>query len=271
MDLPFLRRLRPLALATLLALPVPALAHRAWMLPSATVLSGEDPWVTVDAAISNDLFYFEHFPMQLDGLSIVAPDGSALVAENQARGRYRSTFDLRLSQPGTYRLSVAGSGMFARWTEDGQPRRFRGTREEFAQRVPANAEGLRASLGQRRVEVFVTRGAPTDRALQPLNEGLEMVPITHPNDLVADEPARFRLLLDGQPAAGVEVTVIPGGNRYRDQLGEMNVKADAEGAFTVTWQGPGMYWLNAEVRDARSGIPNVGRSASYAATLEVLP
>ena len=29
---------------------VPASAHRQWMMPSATVLSGDDVWVTVDAA-----------------------------------------------------------------------------------------------------------------------------------------------------------------------------------------------------------------------------
>ncbi len=28
------------------------------MMPSSTVLSGDDVWVTVDAAVSNDLFYF---------------------------------------------------------------------------------------------------------------------------------------------------------------------------------------------------------------------
>jgi hypothetical protein len=27
--------------------------------------SGEDPWVSVDAAVSNDLFFADHFPMQL--------------------------------------------------------------------------------------------------------------------------------------------------------------------------------------------------------------
>ena len=69
-------------------------------------------------------------------------------------------------------------------------RRWRGTREAFAREVPSGAENLRVMLGQRRIEFFVTRGAPTDRVLQPLNEGLEMVPITHPNDLVAGEPAR---------------------------------------------------------------------------------
>jgi uncharacterized GH25 family protein len=127
------------------------------------------------------------------------------------------------------------------------------------------------TFGQRRVEFFVTRGAPTDRALQPTNEGLELVPVTHPNDLVAGEPARFRLLLDGKPAAGVEVSVIAGGIRYRDNLGETKVKADEAGLIEVRWQGPGMYWLSGSVRDDRSGIPNVQRNASYVATFEVLP
>jgi hypothetical protein len=265
--------LRRLALAAaLLALPLSAAqAHRSWLLPSATVLSGEEAWVTVDAAVSNDLFYFEHVPMPLDGLVILAPDGSRAEPENLGRGRYRSTFDLRLSQPGTWRVAVTGESLFAVWRQDGQQRRWRGTREALAREVPANAEGLRVTLGQRRVEFFATRGAPNDRALQPANQGLELVPVTHPNDLVAGEPARFRLLLDGRPAAGVEVSVIPGGNRYRDSLGEMQAKTGEDGGFSVTWPGPGMYWLGASVRDDRSGIPNAARNASYAATLEVLP
>ncbi len=268
-----LRSLKRLALAAMLVLPVTtaAVAHRAWMLPSATVLSGEDPWVTVDAAVSNDLFYFEHFPMPLEGLTVMTPDGSAAEAANQSRGRYRSTFDVRLTVPGTYRIAVAGGGLNASWRENGQMRRWRGTREAFAREVPSGAENLRVMLGQRRIEFFVTRGAPTDRVLQPLNEGLEMVPITHPNDLVAGEPARFRMVLDGKPASGIEVTVIPGGNRYRDQLGEMKIRTGEDGSFSVAWPGPGMFWLNASVRDDNSGLPNVQRNASYAATLEVLP
>ena len=269
--------LRRLALAAaLLATPLVALApaaqaHRSWLLPSATVLSGEETWVTVDAAVSNDLFYFEHVPMQLDGLVVLAPDGSRAEAENLGHGRYRSTFDVKLSQPGTWRVAVTGESLFATWRQDGQQRRWRGTREALAREVPANAEGLRVTLGQRRVEFFATRGAPTDRTLQPLNEGLELVPLTHPNDLAAGEVARFRLLLDGKPAAGVEVAVIPGGNRYRDSVGDMQVKTGEDGGFTVNWPGPGMYWLGASVRDERSGIPNAGRNASYAVTLEVLP
>ncbi len=43
------------ALAALM-LPAAAQAHRQWMMPSSTTLSGSESWVTVDAAVSNDLF-----------------------------------------------------------------------------------------------------------------------------------------------------------------------------------------------------------------------
>lgn len=270
------KSLTRLALATALALPLllpgTAGAHRAWMLPSATVLSGEDPWVTVDAAVSNDLFVFEHFPLQLDTLVVLAPDGGKAEIANASRGRYRSTFDLQLKQAGTYRMTIGGgSSLTASWMQDGQRKRWRGSTAEFATAVPAGAAELRVVQGQRRVETFVTRGAPSTGSFRPAGEGLELVPVTHPNDLVAGEAATFRLLLDGAPASGIEVAVIPGGKRYRDQAEEVTVKTDAAGNFSVTWPKPGMYWIEAEIRDNKASIPNATRNAGYAATLEVLP
>jgi hypothetical protein len=46
------------------------------MLPSSTVLS-TDGWITVDAAVSNELFYFDHVPLRLQSLMITGPDGAA--------------------------------------------------------------------------------------------------------------------------------------------------------------------------------------------------
>ena len=252
-------RVAPLALALAAMLPLSAHAHRAWMLPSATVLSGEEPWVTVDAAVSNDLFYFEHNAMRLDGLLAFAPDGSKATPENLGSGKYRSTFDLKLSQKGTYKLAVVSDNLMASWKVGSETKRARGTAESLAKDIPANAEGLSVSRNQARNEVFVTSGKPTDKVLAPTNQGLELAPVTHPNDLFVGDAASFRLLLDGKPAADVEVTVIPGGIRYRDQLGEIKVKTDANGQFSVKWPAPGMYWLTASA------------GARSAATLEVLP
>jgi uncharacterized GH25 family protein len=278
-----------LVLALCLGLPLSAQAHRSWLLPSATVLSGDDVWVTVDAAVSNDLFYFEHFPLRIANigappetlgarggrpgtLMISAPDGSMVEPQNGSIGRYRSTFDVPLKQKGTYKLAVINDGVFATFKEGGKTRRWRGTADEFAKEVPANAEDLQASYLQSRMEVFVTAGKPTVDTLKTNGKGLELSPITHPNDLVAGSDASFRMMLDGKPAANLKVTVIPGGNRYRDRLGEMTFTTDAEGKFSVKWPEPGMYWMEAVVRDENSPVKDVKqRRAGYIATLEVLP
>jgi uncharacterized GH25 family protein len=282
------------ALTLAICLPLTASAHRAWMMPSATVLSGDDAWVTVDAAVSNDLFYFEHFPLRIQGignvdntpaggppgmrprpaavLQLIAPDGSAAKAENGSIGRYRSTFDLQLKQKGTYKLAIANSGLFASYKENGETRRWMGKAEDFAKEVPANAQDLKVTQNSSRMEVFVTSGNPTDTVLKPTGKGLELAPVTHPNDLFAGETAEFQMLLDGKPAKGVEVSVIPGGNRYRDDLGEIKAKSDADGKITITWPNPGMYWLEAEYSAKEGAVkPATEVRASYSVTLEVLP
>lgn len=98
-----------------------------------------------------------------------------------------------------------------------------------------------------------------------------MVPVTHPNNLVVGEKATFRMVLDGQPAAGLAVEIVPGGIRYRDQLNDIKATTDEAGAFTVTWPGPGMYWMNAQVQDDKSKIKDARRRANYTTTVEVLP
>lgn len=261
-----------LAFALALALPFAASAHKAWLLPSETVLAGEEPWITVDAAVSNDLFYFNHVPLRLDNLAVVAPDGSRIAPQNPATGKYRSVFDLSLSQDGTYRITVTNDYVTASWDEHGQRKRWRGTLDTFAKEVPKDAKGLEVGQSLSRVETFVTKGSPNETALKPSGTGLELVPVTHPNDLFAGEKASFRLQIDGKPAPGVDVEIVRGGTRYRNAQGETKLVTDANGAFEITWPEPGMYWLNASTSDDKVTAPQAKqRRLGYIATLEVLP
>ncbi|MES1944044.1 hypothetical protein PC39_08014 [Salinisphaera sp. PC39] len=261
-----------LVLALMLAVPGLAEAHRFWLLPSSTVLSGDGDWITVDAARSNDMFYFNHNAMGLNGLRVKTPDGGGAEPANRFTGELRSVFDLRIEQQGTYKIAVVDDGLFARYRIDGEHRRWFGTADEFATDIPDDAEELRASERINRAETFVTAGAPTREVFEPTGRGLELVPETHPNDLYAGETARFRLLVDGEPAAGVDVTVVPGGARYRDDPGTMKFVTDDEGMVELTWPHAGMYWLEAGVSDDRvSSEYAAQRRLTYVATLEVLP
>lgn len=261
----------------------PAGAHRQWMLPSATVLSGDDVWVTVDAAVSNDLFYFEHQPMRVDGVKAWSPDGVEAQIENKSTGRYRSTFDVHLTKKGTWKIASVSDGIMGTYDLNGKTERFpRGTTTvNLAERTPAGATNIRTAESNNRNELFVTVGEPTNTIFKTTGKGIEFVPVTHPNDLIAGEAATFQFLLDGKPTAGLPVTIIRGGIRYRDQLGETNVVTGAEGKVTFTWPEAGMYWVNvttpqparaAGAAEAEEGSSTAApqRRASYVTTLEVL-
>ncbi|SEB19103.1 DUF4198 domain-containing protein [Variovorax sp. YR216] len=245
-------------------------AHNVWLLPSSTVLSKGD-WITVDAAVSNDLFFFNHRPMGLDNLVVTAPDGSTIKPENIHEGKLRSVFDLNLVQPGTYRVAVLNGGVFARWKDKatGQVKRARGTPENITSQIPADAQEVEVTQSAGRIETFVTVGKPS--ALKPSGKGLELI-AANPTDLVKGEKAGFALQIDGQPAKNFDVTITQGNTRYRDKINETTVRTDANGQFSVTWPEAGMYWLEATGKDTKTSVPAAKeRRLSYAATLEVMP
>ncbi len=267
-----------LAGALLAVLLIPAAhAHRAWIVPAATVLSGDDPWVTFDAAISNDIFHADHAAMRLESVKAIGPDGKEVPLQNAATGKYRSVFDLNLQQKGTYKVTSYGGGLRARWeTEDGQRRGWpargvQATAESFAKEVPKKAKNLEVSYGSRRMETFVTAGSPNTTVFKPTNEGLELVPVTHPNDLFSGETAEFKFLIDGKPAVGAKVEIIPAGMRYRNQQDNISLQADKKGSISVTWPQAGLYWMSVSYEDNKAEKPATKRSGSYVATFEVLP
>jgi uncharacterized GH25 family protein len=251
----------------------PSLAHRQWLHPSATVLSGDKAWVTVDAAVSNDLFYFEHVPMRLDNVKVWQPDGAEGKMQNPATGKYRSVFDVELNQQGTWKIGTSMAGIMGSYKLNGEQKRLpRGAAAaDLAKLIPAGATDVQISEAGSRNEIFVTAGAPTTTVLKPTGKGLEVEWLTHPNDLVSGEPAKLRFLADGKPAAGIDVEVVPGGVRYRDKLNDRTLKTDANGVLTIEFPAPGMYWLEAQLQDGNASVPGATqRRLTYITTLEVL-
>ena len=270
---------RLIAAAALVSVPAALSAHRRWMLPSGTVFSDTSSWVTVDAAVSNDLFFFDHQPLRLDGVKVWQPDGSEGVLQNGATGRYRSVFDVRLDKPGTWKIGTQMNAVMGSFKVDGVEKRLgrRGPPQPGAPApltvadIPANATDVKLAETSTRNEIFVTAGAPTTTVFRPTGKGLEFAPVTHPDELVAGETATFRFLVDGKPAPGLKVTIIPGGKRYRNDEGARELSTGADGVLSVSWPAAGMYWLNATLTDAKATTPRATeRRMSYVTTLEVL-
>ena len=266
----FKHTLSALALA---AVSLHASAHRSWLLPTSTLVDAREAWVTIDGAVSEDLFDFDFTPLKLDGIAITGPDGAALAPPTVAMSKLRSSFDLKLAQPGTYKIALVSNSVMASYKMGTEMKRFRGSEEAFAKEVPANAAELTTSYQQARIETFVTNVKASDGALKASGQGLEMVPVTHPNELRAGEAAKWRFQLDGKALPNFAFSLVPGGVRYRGVLGEIRLVTDAKGEATVTLPPAGMYWMNANypvLRDKGPGEPGA-RRYSYAATLEVLP
>ena len=271
---------RLIAAAALVSVPAMLSAHRQWLLPSGTVFSGEDAWATIDAAVSNDLFFADHQPMRLGGVKVWQPDGSEGKLQNPSTGRYRSVFDVQLDKPGTWKVGTAMSGVMGSFMVDGVEKRIggRGGPPRPGQPapltvadIPANATDVKLTETSARNEVFLTSGAPTRTVFAPTGKGLEFAPVTHPDELVAGETAKFKFLIDGKPAAGLKVTVIPGGKRYRNDEGAVELTTGADGVLDVKWPTAGMYWLNATATDDKATTPRAtSRRMSYTTTVEVM-
>lgn len=284
-----------LAAAAMMAAASPATAHRQWLLPSGTIFSGTGNWVSVDAAASNDLFYADHVAMRLEGIVVTKPDGSSGEIANAATGRYRSVFDVKLDQPGTWRIGTTQSSVTGSFKVDGVEWRLGGrrgpptqqpaqgmaqpgpagappppaNRVESVAEIPAGATDIAIIEMAARTEFFATAGAPTPVAAT--GKGLEMVPLSHPAELVQGETARLRFLVDGQPVSGLKVALVPGGKRYRDAEGLFEVTTDADGVAAVDWPMAGMVWLNASHSDDKPSVARATqRRLSYTATLEVM-
>jgi uncharacterized GH25 family protein len=272
----FMNLSKPLVALALTGLALNAQAHRPWMVPSSSMVDAKDPWVTVDAAISEDLFDIDHQPVKLDALEITGPDGARVLPENSVTGRLRSVFDVKMAKPGTYKAAIVSQNMMASYKLNGEMKRWRGSEEAFAKEIPADAQDVKATRVHSRLETFFSANSTSDAVFKPTGVGLELVPLSHPNDMRVGEKARWRFLLDGKPAANQAFSLVAGGVRYRGVLGEIRQSTDAKGEISFTIPAAGMYFLSSSwpaAAPAVAGQPPVQppRRVSYSATVEVLP
>jgi len=249
-----------------------AQAHRPWMVPTQTLIeSDRETWVTIDGAVSEGLFDVDHMPLRMDGLLVIDPDGASSPAPAATVGKHRASVDIPLPKDGTYRITLAATNVMGSYKLNGEQKRFgRGGPSE----VPAGATDVKTTTTLQRQDTFVTRNKTSSGALKPTGVGLEMVPVTHPNELHAGEKASMRFLLDGKPLANFPFSLIPGGVKYRGTANEVRLTTDAKGEASFTLPAPNMYWLSAAYpanAPRGPGVEGPAKRYSYSATLEIQP
>lgn len=244
-------RLCVLVLAVLLGgFSTAVTAHPMWILPSEFSISGDaDQWLTFDISASHTVFAVDK-GVSADNVRVISPDGDKNYLESFFKGRRRSVFDLELQQEGTYRVEAQRPFFYYTSYKSGKrdtAKHMMANKLEAAERLPKNAREVSTELVDMSTEVYVTRNAPTDSVVQPTNKGVELTPITHPNDIVQGEEVSFVVTHDGEPMADVEVEVTSNGTRYRNERGSLTLKTDSEGRVSFTPELAGPWLINIAV------------------------
>lgn len=282
-----------------------ATAHTPYLKP--TNFGPDRAFVTVEAALTEN-FFAPDFPIRSAGdYWVTGPTGGPVKADAVTTLKEFTAIEVSLPTVGTYRISTgdragrttrwvkvdgawkmvraAGGGQgrppeMARPPEGGRPSGGGGGGEagrpagpnRFIEEaaVPPGAETV-TSQSFSRVETYVSRGAPSREALKPVGQGLELEPVSHPNEIFVGDAFKFRLLMDGKPLPGVAFTVARGGDVYAESRYAFAGKTDAAGAGAATFAQPGVYLLEADYPPRVEGVVSepVTRSAQYTLTFEV--
>lgn len=236
-----------------------AAAHSPYLLPNTFDATGRDH-VTVQASFS-EAFFKPDVVMKSEDFHAVGPDGAraaltptyfkdlaVLEAPTGADGTWRITSGHRVGRTAKAAL-IKGEWVFQ------DPNR------PFPEGVtPVDMQSLTTA------EVYVSRGAPNDAALQPTGKGLEFRPITHPSSILVGAPAQFEVLVDGKPLAGQAIEVHRA-DEDAEGAAPTQVVSDAAGRFVITVDRPGVFHAMTRYRIApTAGLP--ARSLTYALTFE---
>jgi hypothetical protein len=227
--------------------------------------------VTIEAAMAEEATLFvPDFTIRGSGdYAVTDPSGATKKIEGVTTLKELAIFEAPTPADGTYRITsgerAGRSGKLAKiggvWRN---VRPANGPIEET--QIPADAEVM-TTQSYLKADVYVSRGAPTATALKPTGQGLEIAPVTHPNETFAGEAFKFRLLVDGQPLANAPFTVSKAREGYEPQRFTTGGSAGADGAASVTLAKPGIYVIQVQNPVRVEGQPPTPAAKSLTTTL----
>jgi uncharacterized GH25 family protein len=216
-----------------------ALAHTQWLKPSTfnTALDERAVWVTGQLSMAENAFVTERGLIAKS--TLILPDGKSLEMTDVYEGKTSSLFDFELTESGTYKIdSVIGPRL----------RKARKPKDPTKKSRPA-------SRTVNRLTTYITADAPTDGVIKAEGTWLEIIPVTHPADLVEGEPASFKVLYEGKPLAEQTLTLIVSGGEYQNQKTDKEYLSDSEGIVTVELIKTGVYLIKSSHQIKLKGDP----------------
>ncbi|WP_369977237.1 DUF4198 domain-containing protein [Xanthomonas bundabergensis] len=253
--------------ASALAAAIPVAAHTPYLVPN-SFAPHEGQTVALDASFA-ETFFIPEAAFDDSAFSVTGPDGgTTALASHTMKTRTVAEYTLP-DTAGTYRLSTGPrlGALFRTWEINGK----RESSRDPAVKIPAGAKVISDFQSLTLAETYVTVRSPDRAALAPRNKGLELVPVSHPNDLYAGETFEFLVQYDGKPLAAqkVEITEAVWSSDRTAQV--ITVDTDARGHATWPLRQAGTWIALTRYRTpAPAGSPAAEYSNSYTLSFRVL-
>ena len=233
---------RPLLLRTLVTasclVMLTAHAHTPFLLPTSFDVQPKDT-IGVDAGFT-EKFFVSDVAFGDTAFTVVTPEGERLPFGDVRQLKQRTVAEQKLpDQKGTYRLSTGPrlGAVFRTWERHGKTE----TARDPQQVVPADARLLSHYQSLSISEAYVTAGKPSAKALAPIGKGLEIVAVTHPNDLFVNEKFDFAVHYDGKPLPNQKVSIYRSPMDLASQSTVQNLSTDGAGKIALPLTKSGIY------------------------------
>jgi len=253
------------ALALVLTAPF-ASAHTPYLAPASfePVFQG---WVTLDASFA-EAFFVPEVVFDNSEFRVTDPAGKTAAPLTVERLKTRAVVEHQLKEKGTYRFStgVRHGAIFRTYELNGERKALRDPKEA----LPEGAKLLDHFQAVTLAETYITLGAPDKAALKPWSKGLEVVAISHPNDVYEGEAFRVQVQFDGKPLNDQAIQVFPThtGNDHEKAL--LDVKTDANGFVDLALPKAAVYLLQTRYQHAAPKGAEVPKySYTYTLTFEI--
>jgi len=245
------------ATAALSLASLTAQAHTPYLVPSLVHTSNRRPIISLEVSATHN-FFIPDGAFVDSTFSVTRPNGSVYtIPESDVHKLIvRTVVEHKIEVPegedpaGTYRV-VSGPRVGApsrTWEVNGEVKRIRPNEE-----VPEGAVLKSHTQTISTMETYVTVGAarvaegqparpkPGTKALEETGKGLEIVTVSHPNELVVGDSFVFRVQLNGKPLANHKFNVIYSNMDLSGESDTVSLTTDAQGTVSYALEKAGVY------------------------------
>ncbi|HEX6960378.1 MAG TPA: DUF4198 domain-containing protein, partial [Lacipirellula sp.] len=188
-------------------------------------------------------------------IAILGPDGKRLAPASVFVGKTKTTAEVELTSPGSYRIEATDPPTY--WTQlriDGKEQWKKSPKNEIT-----SGEIIRSDLYYAEAVAFVTVGRPTPLPEVDPEDPLEIRLREHPSNLHAGKLVELQVLSYGKHVSGAKLKVFgEGGDGHRPDL---VVDCDSQGRGKVNLDRAGRYLLSSELERAVENDPKADMHA----------